>query len=227
MGLLGEPTRRRTVLLGPAPLRHPTVRRPAPTHPGYVQVWFSTGLLQSNYYLMRCNILLCDVVMIRVIIWHYKVRYFLVQCDCIWFSFSRIEISEHASHEKGLQRQIGVGTLVSHQKRRAAVVPQISRGSPAGFVFPSVYIGFRLFVPPETRSVCWWIKGSVASWANRPVGVPCCPSPPRLAVLPCAAPSRPARDMFGFLDLTDIFKATKHSVTYIMRNHAMWSLRQC
>ena len=34
----------------------------------------------------------------------------------------------HALHEKGLQRQIGVGTLVSSQERRALAVPLISRG---------------------------------------------------------------------------------------------------
>ena len=34
----------------------------------------------------------------------------------------------HALHEKGLQRQLVVGTLVSNQERRAAVVPQINRG---------------------------------------------------------------------------------------------------
>ena len=34
----------------------------------------------------------------------------------------------HALHEKGLQRQIGVGTLVSSQERRALAVPLINRG---------------------------------------------------------------------------------------------------
>ena len=38
----------------------------------------------------------------------------------------------HALHEKGLQRQIGVGTLVSSQERRALAVPLINRGSTAG-----------------------------------------------------------------------------------------------
>ena len=44
----------------------------------------------------------------------------------------------HALHEKGLQRQIGVGTLVSSQERRALFVPRIYRGLTAGFVPPSV-----------------------------------------------------------------------------------------
>ena len=34
----------------------------------------------------------------------------------------------HALHEKGLQRQIGVGTLVNSQQRRALAVPVINRG---------------------------------------------------------------------------------------------------
>ena len=46
----------------------------------------------------------------------------------------------HALHEKGLQRQVGVGTLVSSQERRALLVARINRGSTAGFVPPSVYV---------------------------------------------------------------------------------------
>ena len=41
----------------------------------------------------------------------------------------RYSIPGHALHEKGLQRQKGVGPLVSSQERRAAVVPVISRSS--------------------------------------------------------------------------------------------------
>ena len=37
-------------------------------------------------------------------------------------------IPGHALHEKGLQRQIGVGTLVNSQQRRALAVPVINRG---------------------------------------------------------------------------------------------------
>ena len=40
-------------------------------------------------------------------------------------------IPRHALHEKGLQRQIGVGTLVCSQEWRAAVVPRINRLSTA------------------------------------------------------------------------------------------------
>ena len=69
----------------------------------------------------------------------------------------------HALHEKGLQRQLAVGTLVNSQQRRALAVPVINRGqtadkprmnrwSPAGFVPPPVYIGFPLFVLAKRRS---------------------------------------------------------------------------
>ena len=46
-------------------------------------------------------------------------------------------IPGHALHEEGLQRQIGVGTLVSSQERRALFVLLIKRWSTAGFVLPS------------------------------------------------------------------------------------------
>ena len=72
-------------------------------------------------------------------------------------------IPGHALHEKGLQRQIGVGTLVSSQEQRALLVPVtnrgstgcqpvVIRGSTAGFVPPPVYIGFPLFVLAKSRS---------------------------------------------------------------------------
>ena len=45
------------------------------------------------------------------------------------------QVLEHALHEKGLQRQIAVGTLVKSQKRRALAVPRLNcwsnRGSTA------------------------------------------------------------------------------------------------
>ena len=34
----------------------------------------------------------------------------------------------HALHEKGLQRQLAVGTLVNRQQRRALAVPLLNRG---------------------------------------------------------------------------------------------------
>ena len=44
----------------------------------------------------------------------------------------------------------------------------------------------------------WKARGTVVSWANRPLGVPSCPAPPCPAALPCAALPRPARGMSGF-----------------------------
>ena len=41
--------------------------------------------------------------------------------------FSYPEIPGHALHEKDLQRQLGVGTLVSNHKRRVAVISRINR----------------------------------------------------------------------------------------------------
>ena len=38
-----------------------------------------------------------------------------------------IFIPGHALHEKGLQRQIAVGTLVNSQQRRALAVPRLNR----------------------------------------------------------------------------------------------------
>ena len=45
---------------------------------------------------------------------------------------SSIRFPGHALHEKGLQRQIGVGTLASSKERRALLVPRLNRGSTGG-----------------------------------------------------------------------------------------------
>ena len=82
----------------------------------------------------------------------------------------------HALHEKGLQgRSIGQqpGTKSG---RRPADKPVINRLSTAGFVPPSVYMGFPLFVLPKRRSgqlssMPRRARWSVVFWANRPVGV--------------------------------------------------------
>ena len=92
------------------------------------------------------------------------------------------------------------GTMSGH---RPADTPLINRWSTAGFVPPSVCIGIRVFVLPETcaggfLSMVWRVTGTFVFWANRPVGVPSCPSPPRPAAPPCTAPSRPACGMSGF-----------------------------
>ena len=109
----------------------------------------------------------------------------------------------HALHEMGLQRQLGVGTLVSSQVRRAAVVPRKNRLSTRRFVPPAVYIGFRLLMLPRGRlgqlsSMLLRARGTVVPCAKRPVGVPSYPAPSRPAAPPCAAPPRPARGMSGF-----------------------------
>ena len=80
----------------------------------------------------------------------------------------------------------------------------MNRGSTAGFVHLSVYIGFPLFVLVKGRSgqlstIPKRARGTVGFWATRPVGILFCPAQPRPAAPPCAAPTRTARDMFGFL----------------------------
>ena len=68
---------------------------------------------------------------------------------------------------------------------------------------PPVYIGIHLFVLPKRRpgqlsTVPWRARGTLVSWANRPVGPDLArPAPPRSA-LPSAAPPRPASGMSGF-----------------------------
>ena len=79
----------------------------------------------------------------------------------------------------------------------------MNRGSTAGFVHLSVYIGFPLFVLAKGRSgqlstVPWRARGTVGFWATRPVGILFCPAQPRPAAPPCAVPARTARGMFGF-----------------------------
>ena len=79
----------------------------------------------------------------------------------------------------------------------------MNRGSTAGFVPPSVYIGFPLFVLAKGRSghlstIPWRARRTVGFWATRPVGILFCSAPPRPAAPPCAAPTGTARGMFGF-----------------------------
>ena len=91
-----------------------------------------------------------------------------------WTTAWCIPVPGHALHEKGLQGQKGVGPLVSSQEQRALLVPRLKprlkRGSTAGFVPPSVYIGFRLFVllgkRRDVSSMLWRVRGRVVSWAN-------------------------------------------------------------
>ena len=115
---------------------------------------------------------------------------------------------------QGMSGKICVGKLVSSQERRTLLVPRnkplINCSSTAGCVLPSVYMGFRLFVLPKktfttVSTMLWRAKRAVVSWANRPVGVPSCPAPPRPAALPCAVQPRPARGIYDqVLDSTNI-----------------------
>ena len=52
--------------------------------------------------------------------------------------WGKTNIPGHALHEKVLQKQIGVGTFVSIQERRALLVLLKNRGSTVRFVPPSV-----------------------------------------------------------------------------------------
>ena len=104
-------------------------------------------------------------------------------------------IPRHALHEKGLHRQIRIGTLVSSKDRRAADVPRVNRLSTAGFVLASLYMGFRLFVFPTScaghlSSMLLKANRTVVPWSNRPIGVQSCPAPPGPAAPPCLAPPR-------------------------------------
>ena len=61
-------------------------------------------------------------------------------------------------------------------------------------------MGLCLSALPKSRSghlstMLWEARGTVFSWAKRPVGVPSCPA---LTAPPRAAPPRPARGMSGF-----------------------------
>ena len=84
----------------------------------------------------------------------------------------------------------------------------MNRLSTAGFVPPSVYIGFRLFVFLErgsdamerAKSSMRWreLKRSFFFLPDRPNGVLSYPALPRPAAPPCAAPIRPACGVFEF-----------------------------
>ena len=113
-------------------------------------------------------------------------------------------IPGHALHEKGLQRQIGDGTLVTNQERRAparvpADKPVVNRGFCSSIGLNRVsFVRSSRVTPRRLSSIVWGVRGAVFSLANSPVGVLCCPSPPGPAVPPCAAPYRPARGTSGF-----------------------------
>ena len=141
------------------------------------------------------------------------------------------QIPGHALHEKGLQRQKGVGPLVSSQEQRALLVPRLHRSSTGRCVPPSVYIGFRLFVLLERRSVqqtclrcLGGYVGRLSPW--RTVLSASRPAQPRTAAPPCA-PTRPARGMSGswtrqviLLDnAPDVQNKTQDCQSYAIRYH--------
>ena len=113
------------------------------------------------------------------------------------------QVPGHALHEKGLQRQIGVGTVVSSQERRALLVPRLNRWSTVCFVPPPVYIGFPLFVLAKRRSeqlftVPWRARGTVGFRADRNVGTLFCSASCRPAVRRAACRTDPPLVCPGF-----------------------------
>ena len=90
----------------------------------------------------------------------------------------------HVLHETGLQKQIGDGTLVRKQERRPALVSvmNILSSTAQPLVMSSVLHWISFVRAPEETSgqmstMPCTVIGMVASWANRPVGVPSCPAP--------------------------------------------------
>ena len=143
----------------------------------------------------------------------YKKRISLVCASRVTLKrrvFDALEISGHALHEKVLQRQIGVGTLVNSQQRRALAVRQLNRWSTAcqplvnrtfGSLSNLHRISFLRACEETFRTVFHSaLEGQRGGWLPRP---PKCrnlvlPSvaPPRRP--PCAVPTRPARCVSGF-----------------------------
>ena len=108
----------------------------------------------------------------------------------------------HALHEKGLQRQTGVGTLVSRPEQRALLVPVINRLSTAGFVPRTVCIGFscscfrRAVQDSCLRCPEGYERRLCPARTNPPVSNATGPAPPSRSAVRC--PTRPARGVFGF-----------------------------
>ena len=60
----------------------------------------------------------------------------------------------------------------------------MNRGSTVGFVPPSVYIGFRLFVflgrrSSDVSSMLWGMRGMIVPKAHSSIGEQSCPTPTR------------------------------------------------
>ena len=96
---------------------------------------------------------------------------------------------------------------------RPADKPLINRGSTAGFVPPTVYIGTPLIVLPKNcseklSSMPWKARKTVVSCANKPVGVPSCRARP--AQPPRRAPPDPTHPWcVRVLDSTGLGGRTK------------------
>ena len=90
-------------------------------------------------------------------------------------------------------KYVGVGTLVSSQEQRAAVVPQINRLSTAGFVPLSLYMGLRLFVLSIVQDSCPRCFGGREGrlFPGRKTPSASSPAPPRPAPPPRRASPRP------------------------------------
>ena len=106
-------------------------------------------------------------------------------------------------HEKGLQTQKqGDGPLVSSQERRAIFVPRVNPTSTGRhpvvnrtFCSPIGSHQFSLVVLLRKTfrtgvSMPMRIRWSIVSWANRSVGVPSCPAPPRRTAVRRTDPTR-------------------------------------
>ena len=168
---------RRPVLPGPAP---PSQCAPRPDPPWYVRVLDSTG---SKNKWTSSNITHSFFAS------ENRIKFPDMPC------MKRVTETKKRRH---IVQQPGTKSV-----RGPADKPLINRLSTARCVPPSVYRRIRLFVLPKTHpgghsSIVWRVRGTVFSWANSPVGVLCCPSPPGPTVPPCAAPYRPARGMSGF-----------------------------
>ena len=110
-----------------------------------------------------------------------------------------LPIPRHALHEKGLQKQIGVGPSASSSEQRAFFVPRINRGSMVVNRFLSSIGLHRLsFARASEGSSRRVVYDSLESkkdhffLANRPAS-----APPRL-IPPCPTPSLTACCMSGF-----------------------------
>ena len=117
-------------------------------------------------------------------------------------------VPEHALHEKGLQRQIGVGTLVSSQEQRALLVPVIKTGRKVLVVnrmlcSPNGLHGISLVRASEElfRTVVFDALGGARDGrvlCEQSRRRPILPGPPRPAAPPCAARPDPPVVCPGF-----------------------------